>query len=273
MSLIEVLVATMNQIDIQKYYDMNIKTDAIFANQAWEFKYQEEVIEQHSVKMITTVSKGVGKNRNNALQLTSAEICLLSDEDMSYMNNYPEILERAFKEIPAADIIVFNIETIGRHVKRRKNNQIKRVNILNFQNYGAARLAFKRESVIRANIWFSLLFGGGCKYSSGEDTLFLRDALRKGLRIYTYPETIGTVDQNDSSWFTGYNKKFFFDKGALLQATFPILKYPFGLVYFPLRFKKQTNLSAKEIRRSILFGIRAFTMGVSYDEWELREKQ
>lgn len=268
MSTIEVLVATMNQTDMRKYHEMNIRTDALFANQAAEHKYQEEMIGQHRVRMITTISKGVGKNRNIALQFASAEICLLGDDDMHYTDDYPEILAQAFNELPNADVIIFNIDTEGKTVKRRKNSKIKPVKIFNFQNYGTARIAFRRESIIRANIWFSLLFGGGSRYSSGEDSLFLRDALRKKIKIFTYPATIGTVDQTTSTWFVGYNEKYFFDKGAVLQAMFPILKNALAKFYFPLRLKTMTNLSAKEMRSCIAAGIKAYTQGINYEEWK-----
>lgn len=272
MGSIEVLVATMNQKDFCKYHEMNIKTDVVFANQTTGYKYEEKIIDGHQVKMISTSCKGVGRNRNQALLLSKADICLLSDDDIIYDNNYPDIIEQAFHELPKADIIIFNINTIGKKVKRRVNNRIKRVNIINFLNYGSVRIAFRREAILRKNIWFSLLFGGGAMYSSGEDTMFLREALRKGLKIYTYPKTIGTVNQIESSWFTGYNEKFFFDKGALLNAIFPLLKYLVGMIYFPWRFKNQTELSQNRIRILIQAGIRAYLKGVDYDVWKTKIK-
>jgi hypothetical protein len=50
MASIEVLVATMSQKDLSKYNEMNIQTDAVFANQDDRYDYLEEVI----VKMIFT---------------------------------------------------------------------------------------------------------------------------------------------------------------------------------------------------------------------------
>ena len=40
---------------------------------------------------------------------------------------------------------------------------------------------------IAAHITFSLLFGGGAKYSNGEDSLFLKDCLKYGLVVYAVP--------------------------------------------------------------------------------------
>ena len=75
-----------------------------------------------------------------------------------------------------------------------------------------------------------MLFGGGAKYSSGEDSLFIREALRKGLKMYYCPVTIAKVKQEESSWFKGYNDKLFIDKGILIANAFPVLKHI--LIYY-----------------------------------------
>lgn len=267
MSDLEVLAVTMKQNNLDRYYKMNIKTNVIFANQAGKNCYEENNINGNKVRMITTSEIGVGKNRNQALLFADGDICLLSDDDVTYLDDYEKIVKEAFVKIPQADIVVFNIDTIGKKVNRRRNDKIKRINIFNFQNYGAVRVAFKKNKILEKNIWFSTLFGGGTKYSSGEDTLFLRDALRKNLKIYTYPKVIATVDQSESTWFEGYNDKFFFDKGALLYNTFPVLKYLFAIIYFPLRFKKHTTLSLIRIIKLMLCGMKAFPKQYSYEEW------
>jgi hypothetical protein len=67
----------------------------------------------------------------------------------------------------------------------------------------------------RANVSFSLLFGGGAKYSNGEDSLFLHDCLKKGLHLYTDTAELGEEVYRESTWFQGYNSKFFIDRGVL----------------------------------------------------------
>ena len=177
---VEVLVATMNQKDISLYKKMNLSTNAIFANQSDKNEYKEIIQNDKLIKLITTSDRGVGKNRNNAIMHSTGDICLFSDDDMIYVDNYESIIVNAFKEIPDADIIIFNIEMIGVEANDiRVNNKIKKVHMFNCLNYGAPRIAVKRNSLIKKNIWFSLLYGGGAPYSSGEDSLFITEALRK----------------------------------------------------------------------------------------------
>lgn len=263
---IEHLVAVMKQKDFEIFSKMNLDCDAVIANQYNVLEYKEKIINGSNIKMVTTNTIGVGKNRNIGLIYSSGDICILSDDDMVYNENYIKIIKEAFKKLPDADIIIFNIKTIGNEsIKRRTNTKIKKINKMNFMNYGAARIAFKRSSVINNNIWFSTKFGGGAMFSSGEDTLFLLDAIKTGLKIYTYPKEIAKVDQSTSSWFLGYNEKFFYDKGALIGQIYPILKYLFIFIYFPLKF--ESNLSFKRKIQCLLNGMKNYKKNISYDDW------
>lgn len=255
---LQVLVATMNQTDFSLIEKMNLTTDAIIANQASAVEKREEVRDGKRYCMITTDTRGVGKNRNIALTFAEGDICLLADEDMVYEKDYEGQILNAFQENPRADAIVFNIKTIGREVKRRETKKGKKVSVLRFQNYGACRVAFRRERLQKANICFTELFGGGCPHGSGEDSLFLREMLRKGMKIYTSPVCIGTVNQEGSSWFRGYNETFFYDKGCLMKAMFPRMHFLYTSLYYPLRFYLISRVSPLKIGKWMRKGAREF---------------
>ncbi len=61
---------------------------------------------------------------------------------------------------------------------RRMNGDIRRLHFFNAFNYGAARIAVRRERLTAAPIRFSLDFGGGAKYSAGRGFSFIRDMLQ-----------------------------------------------------------------------------------------------
>lgn len=244
---LQVLVATMNQTDFSLIEKMHLTSDAIIANQASIVERREEVRDGKRYSMITTDTKGVGKNRNIALTFADSDICLLADDDMVYEKDYEEKILNAFKENPGADAIIFNIRTTGREVKRRETKKNKRVSVLRFQNYGASRIAFRRKQLQRANICFTELFGGGTIHGSGEDSLFLREMLRSGMKIYTSSVCIGTVNQENSSWFRGYNETFFYDKGCLMKAMFPRMHFLYTCFYYPFRFYLISKVSPFKI--------------------------
>ena len=255
---VEVLVATMNQKDLSKYREMNLRTAAVFANQDDRYAFDEETILGNQVKMITTSDQGVGKNRNNALMNASGDICLFADDDMIYEDDYEKIVEQAFAELPDAGIIIFNIETVGKETRaRRMNKKIKRVHTFNALNYGAARIGVRRQELLKKNIWFSMLYGGGAPYSSGEDSLLLTEAIKKGMNVYTYPKKIANVKQETSTWFKGYTKKYYIDRGVWLANAFPVMKYPLAL-YYAYRLKDSSDKTISEILKLIVYGIKSF---------------
>lgn len=219
---VEVLVATMHQDDFSKIREMNIQCDAVFANQADRQEYAEYQFEHGEAKMITTDQRGVGRNRNLALLYASGDILLFSDDDMVYADGCAEHVQRAFEEYPQADVIIFELdyEKDGTTFLQSRHKTGK-LPIGKCLKYGAVRIAVRREAAEKANIWFHVQFGGGCKYSSGEDSLFLIDCYRKGLRVYTYSYCLGRCKKDGSTWFDGYTEKYFRDKGAWLACAMP----------------------------------------------------
>src|SRR5699024_5605455 len=100
--------------------------------------------------------------------------------------------------------------------------QIKKrhkVNYFNFMKYGASRISFKLDKIKKNGIHFNLCFGGGTPHSHGEDTLFIKECLDKKMNIIALPIIIGELnDERESTWFKGYNEKYFFYKGFLFRA-------------------------------------------------------
>ena len=232
MSKVQVLVACMNQKNDSLYETMNLQTDAILANQCDEYSYKEFIKNNgNKVELISSADRGVGKNRNKALIYASGEYLMCADQDMIYVDGYDKIVESAFEKCPKADIIVFKLIYLNRFTPERKEkNKFKRVHWWNCMRYGAARIAIKKSAVDKTCLSFSTLYGGGAKYSSGEDSLFIRDAIRKGLKMYSSPIVIAKVKQEESSWFRGFTEKYFIDKGILIANCFPLLKNV--LVYY-----------------------------------------
>ncbi len=213
---VQVLVATMNQDDYSLLEKMNIRTDAIIANQCNRNEFEEFEWKGSNIKWISLKEKGVGLNRNNALMRATGDICLFADDDMIYVDNYEKIVKKAFKQIPNADVIIFNL------VEKVKNRYIipkaHRINYFNYLRYGTARIAIKTKSVKLSGIYFNQCFGGGTQYCHGEDNLFLTDCLKKGLKVYAYPAYIAKLtDERESTWDNVPVEKYLKDQGKLYR--------------------------------------------------------
>lgn len=213
---IQVLVAAMNQIDHSLPKKMNINSDAIVGNQCDHNSIEEYEWEGHTIKYLNFAERGVGLNRNNALMRATGDICLFADDDMVYVDEYVDIVCKAFEKYPDADVIAFNLRE--KEPTRYIIEHEGKVGYFNYLRYGAARVAVRLESIRKNGIAFNLCFGGGTEYSHGEDNIFLTDCLKKGLKIYAVPETIAVLtEERVSTWNKGYDEKYLQDQGILYR--------------------------------------------------------
>jgi glycosyltransferase involved in cell wall biosynthesis len=223
---LQVLVAAVGQNPRELAAKMNIESEAIIINQSDSFGYEE--FSTPLIKAYTFAERGVGLSRNNALLRASGDIVLFSDEDIVLDSGYPETILAEFAAHPQADVILFNVEVDERRATYH-NTAFKRVRWYNYGRYPAYSIAARTKRLHNANITFSLLFGGGARYSVGEDNLFLRDCLKNGLKLFASPQKIGQEIYRESTWFTGYNEKYFYDRGVQYHYLYGYMAKPFAL--------------------------------------------
>ncbi len=231
---IQVLVATVDQDDCSLVEKMNLQTDAIIGNQCSRNEVVETDYKGHSIKWFSFNERGVGLNRNNALMRANADIVMFADDDMIFVDNYDAIVKAAFQKIPQADVIIFDLKYADK--PRKPIKKVERLTAKKCMRFGTARISAKLNSLRINGISFNLCFGGGAQFSSGEDSLFLMDCIRHNLKIYSFPAVIAELDDRASTWFSGYNDKFFFDKGVLFSCLFHKISYLYAFVHC---FKKQ----------------------------------
>ncbi len=252
MDRLQVLVATMHQKDLSIVEKMNIRCGAVIANQA----DRDQILVEGDLKMITTTTRGVGLNRNIALLASEGDILLFADDDVVYHDDMPQAVLEAFRENPQADVLVFGMDMIknGIIIDRRhlKNH---RLHVFNAMRFGTCRIAIRRKALLRANILFNQNFGGGCPFSSGEDSLFLKACFDRGLKVYAHEYVLGTCAKDSSTWFAGCDEKYFYDKGVLMRYLFPRVPHVMAL-YFAIRFKRTTDIKVFQRIRLMQEGVR-----------------
>lgn len=241
---ISVLVATMHQ---EKNHDlareMNLTTNAIIINQ--NDKYESEEImtidDNQTIKTISTKERGLSKSRNLAIEnldnIGEDDIFIVADDDVIYDSDYATIINNAYKTYSDVDGIAFYVESTN--IKRPTTfvKKTRKLNYLTSMKIRSVQLTFKAKSILEKEIKFNELFGSGAQYSMGEENLFLFECLQKKLKIIYLPIEIGRVNYADSTWFKGYNEKFFRDLGAVYYEMFNILCIPF-LIQYAIRKRK-----------------------------------
>ncbi|MBQ7678702.1 MAG: glycosyltransferase [Butyrivibrio sp.] len=238
---VQTLVAALNSDTDSLPGRMHLQCDTIIVNQTDHYAYEAWSLPADAgaaqLRIWHCAERGVGLSRNTALQRAGGELVQFADEDIVYDEGYPARIASAFDAHPEADVLLFNV----RAVPGRETYHITdygRVRIWNSGRYPAYAICARREALIRARVGFSLLYGGGARYSNGEDSLFLRDCLRAGLRIYRIPVSLGHEEPRSgtgageipaSTWFEGYTNRFYRDRGVLYQDLYGWLAAPMSL--------------------------------------------
>ena len=213
---LQVLVVTMKQNSHNLLERMKINSDALIGNQTDIDKKETFFYNGNKIEWYSWNERGVGLNRNNLLMRSRADIVLFADDDVSYVDDYTQKIIKEFEDHPESDVIIFNVPSTCKDTRQKDYiaKKWKKLNLINCFRHGTFRIAVRREEILKKNIFFTLLFGGGAKYSAGEDSLFIADCIRKKLKVYESPLIIGNVSHEESTWFKGYSKKYFKDKGA-----------------------------------------------------------
>lgn len=226
---LQVLVTTMHQTDFSKYTQMNLQTDAVFANQTDRNEFVETQIGGCNVKLISTDSRGLSRNRNIALVHTKqdTDLILFADDDLVFNNGYERAILEEFEKHPEAEAIKFNIHDLSetRKLSMRRIKKFEKATRRNMSSSGVCGAAIKNTVIRENNLHFHENFGAGAANYCGEDTIFLMDMIDKHIKFYRSPVDIAGIDQTESAWFEGFNERYFRTAGKVLGTCYPMLSY------------------------------------------------
>lgn len=208
------LISALKSNPTELISHMKVDSDAVLVNQGDLESEETKEYPFGKVTVIETTERGVGVSRNRCIENSFGDIVLFSDDDIVYKDGYANLVLDEFGKHPEADMIMFNVDVCE---ERRTyfNDAFKKLSGLGIGRYPAYSIAVRRNVLIDKNLRFSTLFGGGAKYSNGEDSLFLRDAYKKGVKMYASPVNIAKEEVRASTWFEGFTEKFFYDRGVL----------------------------------------------------------
>ncbi|MCQ2081169.1 MAG: glycosyltransferase family 2 protein [Lachnospiraceae bacterium] len=238
----QLLISSVEQNTSDLLKTMKVSSDAVLVNQCESDSLACESFDGHRITVVSQSKRGVGESRNTAMLNATGDICLFSDEDIVYFDDYEKKVLDAFKKHEDASVITFNVEVDERR-RTYWNSDVHEIKWNNYGRYPAYSIAVKRDDIINNGIFYSTLFGGGAKYSNGEDSLFLHDCLKKGLKMYSETDILGKETYRESTWFKGYTDKFFFDRGVLYHFLYGKMAVLFGARF--LLKNKNTMLREK----------------------------
>ncbi len=189
---LDVLICTLGTDGINRVATMNLP---IVANVNYIVSWQlpdtniltPDALIRDDINIYKTQTKGLSRNRNNAIAHSTADICLIADDDLIYTKSQLLSVINTFKQNPNIDIATFRYT--GDDNKQYPQisldiaNKIKNYYITSFE------IAFKREQIgcLRFNEYFGL---GAPSLHAAEEEIFIHQAICNGLKCQFFPLTI-----------------------------------------------------------------------------------
>ena len=212
-------------------------------------------LNRHDVKIIHLEGKGLSRNRNNALQNASGDICLIADDDCTYQPEYFSRIVETFKQDSFLDLATFRMK----HSYENKFYPDYPFNLCSFEkNYYVTsfEIAFRRSS-IQGKLWFNELFGLGAPIlQSGEENLFILEAVKRGLNCKYFPLVI--VEHNHATTSSTRSST----PGVIMaEGAYIFIAYPHS--YIPRLFLKAIRLN-KTNKLGIFTNLSHLIKGISY---------
>lgn len=261
---LEILISTNNEKihDIQKILLPPMKNISyLISHQVYDGKEYEFNSERKDVRYIKSNERGLSKNRNVSLLKALGEICIISDDDVSYEKEYLNNIFKAFKKNSDADIITFKVKTKPSEPKFKKYpNFAFKHNLRTIFQVSSIEIAFRLKSIKKVNLKFDENFGLGAKFYYGEENIFLVDALKKGLKIKYIPYHVVNHSYERSGTSFKYKNEDIITFGALsyrIFGFFGILFDIYGTFYNFNQYKFQISFF-NFLKRSFQGSVLAF---------------
>ena len=256
---LEILLSCMHQSDDTLVQNSNITGDVLVINQCDQEGETVYPTRDGRARIFSNRDRGLTKSRNLAIAKSCADICLLCDDDEQFTPNYEKVILDAYGAIPQADIIAFKVMGQPKTLPDRVM-QLRFPKLLNVSSW---QISFRRDSLINSGVRFDELLGAGSGNGAEEELKFLLDCRRAGLKIWYVPTVIATVGQGDSTWFHGFDREFFYNRGATTRYILGIpLAFAYGLFYVIKKYPKyKNNLSHTQAMAALLRGIKDNKVG------------
>ena len=227
----EILLSCMHLSNLDIVKRSGIESDLLIVNQCDGDDYCQETMNGKTVRLFSVKDRGLTKSRNFAINHSSADICLLCDDDETFKSDYERNILQAYDKIKDADVIIFDI---GNHPTPFPP-EIRRLRYPDLFKVSSWQISFRRERLIAKGIQFDENMGAGTGNGAEEELKFLTDCRKAGLKIYYFPFVIADVAQEQSTWFHGFDRQFFVNRGnttRYILGLFPSLAYALYYCFF-----------------------------------------
>lgn len=176
-------------------------------------------LKRDDVKVIQVKGRGLSANRNNAVDNATGDICLIADDDITYLPNHVVHVVEYFESRPTLDIASFKYVS---HANPKTypsysfdlRQKVKGYYVTSFE------IAFRRTSV-QGKLRFNELFGINAPVlGAGEESVFALDAVNMGLNWFFFPYVIARHEHPTTSMRAGDASTYLMSNGAYIYLAY-----------------------------------------------------
>lgn len=239
MTQLQILISTFGQEGIDRVAKANHpKIEGVGYLVSWQTPRGEGKVPtaliRNDFRIVSTNSRGLSRNRNNALRAASAPIVLIADDDTTFSPSAIKELIEAFNANPDVDMMFCrHLVDNDKLAKSYPSRPTSTSQLPRGYYFTSIEMAFRLKS-IKGKVWFNECFGIGAPLPSGEETVFAYDAMNLGLRGLIMPITICSHPGNSTGTRDSFQPPHIAAKGAVVKRVFPFT-WPLRLASHALR--------------------------------------
>lgn len=192
---LDVLIATYGSDGPARVAKMNLpKVDGVRYIVSWQNpdcsdSSLPENLTREDIVFRPTPTVGLSNNRNHSIACASAPFCLIADDDLRYTAEQLSAVVSTLENNPDVDVALFRYSGDDNKTYPGVETDIGKRWPKNYY-CTSFEIAFRRQS-ISGKISFNTRFGINARpFSAGEESIFLIDCQRAGLRCRFFPVTI-----------------------------------------------------------------------------------
>lgn len=241
----QVLVSTFGKEGIQRLADADYpKVDGLEYIVCWQLPdgdcdIPESLAARDDMKIYKTTSRGLSRNRNEAIAKATAHVVMIADDDLHYDAEALSKLMEYHRMHSSDDIVCAHITENGKRLPTYADIPFSLSALPKGYYFVSCELSFKREPLLASGVKFSELLGiGAPELIVGEEEAFMHQLLKKGFKGSCVPIVVADHPQSSTGERIADSDAFIKTRGALV-----LLKYP-------SRWKLQLPITALYTSRS-----------------------
>lgn len=149
----------------------------------------DKLLARSLLEVTSVANRGLARSRNLALNLSSADIVLPTDDDVRFLPGAFSAIQNAFESRPDAGVVTFQALDGGERPYKKYAAAGLRHNISSIRRVSSIEIALRR-SRLPSSVGWDEDFGLNARYPGALELAFMKNVLDAGVPAYYQPVAI-----------------------------------------------------------------------------------